>query len=230
MSHVLIAGASRGIGLGLTQAYLARGDHVTAIARHPQAATGLNALQTQYPTRLHTIACDLNDPDAGTTIVQALSHRPLDRVILNAGVSGPEDQAVAHLAPADITDVFLTNAVAPLRLARTLRPLVPSGGVLAFTSSILGSVELGLSPELGLYGASKAALNSLIRKWATEQGDALDIHLLALHPGWVRTDMGGPNATLSVEESVSGLVRVIEQAAGQAGCDFFDHEGHPLPW
>ena len=76
----------------------------------------------------------------------------------------------------------------------------------------------------------EAALNSLIRNWATEQGEALDIRLLALHPGWVRTDMGGPQAPLSVEDSVRGLVRVIEQVAGQAGCDFLDHQGQALPW
>lgn len=230
MSHVLITGASRGIGLGLTQAYLARGSHVTAIARQPAAAVALSALQPQYPDTLRTLACDLNSTDASTTIQQALSHRQLDRVILNAGISGPDNQGVEHVTPAVIADLFLTNAVAPLRLARMLRPLIPRGGVLAFTSSILGSVELGLAPDMALYGASKAALNSLIRTWANEQGAALDIQLLALHPGWVRTDMGGRDAPLSVEESVSDLVRVIEQAAGGRGCQFLDHQGQTLAW
>ena len=151
-------------------------------------------------------------------------------VILNAGISGPKDQQPEHLGTDDITQIFLSNAIAPLRIARALRPLVPSGGVMAFTSSILGSVQLALAPDMALYGASKAALNSLIRNWATEQGEALDIRLLALHPGWVRTDMGGPQAPLSVEDSVRGLVRVIEQVAGQTGCDFLDHQGQVLPW
>lgn len=230
MSHVLIAGASRGIGLGLTQAYLARGDHVTAIARHPAQAPGLIALKAQYPDTLHTVVCDLTSLDASDTIVKALSHHPLGRVILNAGISGPKDQQPEHLGTDDITQIFLSNAIAPLRIARALRPLVPSGGVMAFTSSILGSVQLALAPDMALYGASKAALNSLIRNWATEQGEALDIRVLALHPGWVRTDMGGPQAPLSVEDSASGMVRVIEQAAGQAGCDFVDHQGQVLPW
>ena len=230
MSHVLIAGASRGIGLGLTQAYLDRGDHVTAIARHPDQAPGLLALQTQHPDTLHTVACELNAVDAAHTIVKALHHRTLDRVILNAGISGPNDQRPEQFGIDDITQIFLSNAIAPLRMARALRPLIPKGGVMAFTSSILGSVQLGLAPDMALYGASKAALNSLIRNWATEQGQALDIRLLALHPGWVRTDMGGAQAPLSVEDSVRGLVRVIEQAAGQVGCDFLDHEGQALPW
>lgn len=230
MSHVLIAGASRGIGLGLTEAYLTRGDQVTALARHPEQAPGLSALQARFPATLHTLACDLNAPDAALTVLTSLSPGRLDRVILNAGISGPTDQTLDHLGTDDIAQIFLSNAIAPLRMARALRPLIPSGGVMAFTSSILGSIQLGLAPDMALYGASKAALNHLIRNWANEQGDALDIHLLALHPGWVRTDMGGPQAPLSVADSVRGLVRVIEDAAGQVGCDFLDHEGQPLPW
>lgn len=230
MSHVLIAGASRGIGLGLARVYLERGDHVTVIARQPARASQLTELQSHHPAQLHVIACDLNAADAPATVLAALPSPPLNRVILNAGISGPKDQAPEHLSETDISAIFLTNAVAPMRLARAVRPRLSPGAVLAFTSSILGSVQLGLSPNMALYGASKAALNSFIRNWSSELGDTLDFHLLALHPGWVRTDMGGSEAPLSVDESVQGLVNVIERSSGQTGCDFLDHQGQVLPW
>lgn len=230
MSNVLIAGASRGIGLGLARAYLEQGDQVIVIARQPEHAPQLAQLQQRHPAQLQVIACDLNNVNASATIVAALPPQHLDRVILNAGISGPKEQAPEHLTDADISALFLTNAIAPMRLARALRPRIPPGGVLAFTSSILGSVQLALSPDMALYGASKAALNSLIRNWSSELRDTLDFHLLALHPGWVRTDMGGAEAPLSVEESVQGLMRVIEHASGRSGCAFLDHQGQILPW
>lgn len=230
MPHILITGTSRGIGLGLTQAYLARGARVTAVARAPAQSHGLSDLQARYPETLRTVACDLNDSDASATILASVADQAIDRLILNAGVPAPENQAVDHLTADDIGHLFLTNAIAPMRLVRALQAKVPAGGVVAFTSSNLGSVALGLSAELAVYGASKAALNSLIRKWVEEQGSNLNIKVLALHPGWVRTHMGGPQAPLTVEESVSGLVRVIEQAAGSIGCDFLDEAGNRIPW
>ena len=230
MLNVLIAGASRGIGLGLVRAYLARGDHVFALARDPANSAGLAELAGQYGERLQLTACDLNATATPERIATAFQDRQLDRVLLNAGVSGPREQDVASVSETDIAQLFLSNAVAPLRLARALRPLLRSGGVLTVTSSVMGSLQLSVGANMPLYSASKAALNSLLLHWAAELGEWRDFSLLALHPGWVRTDMGGDEAPLTVEQSVTGLVEVVEAAAGRNECRFVDHEGNTLPW
>lgn len=230
MLNVLIAGASRGIGLGLVRAYLARGDRVFALARDPANSAGLAELAGQYGERLQLTACDLNAPATPERIATALQDRQLDRVLLNAGVSGPREQDVASVSETDIAQLFLSNAVAPLRLAHALRPLLRSGGVLTVTSSVMGSLQLSVGANMPLYSASKAALNSLLLHWAAELGESPDFSLLALHPGWVRTDMGGDEAPLTVEQSVTGLVEVVEAAAGRNECRFVDHEGNTLPW
>lgn len=230
MLEVLIAGASRGIGLGLVRAWLQRGARVHALARNPAASAGLGELAAQYGERLQAIACDLNDPQAGARILAALGDARLDRVLLNAGIYGPAAQDVVSASEAEIGHLFLSNAVAPLRLARALRPRLGEGAVLAVTSSVMASLQLSPGADMPLYAASKAALNSLLLSWAAQQGDSRDFALLALHPGWVQTDMGGASAPLTVAESVAGLVAVVEAAAGSRDCRFVDYQGATLPW
>lgn len=230
MYNILVAGASRGIGLGLVHAYLERGDRVFAVARDPARALGLAALAAQYGERLCTIACDLNRPDAAARILAALGSCALDRLLLNAGIYGPAAQDVATVGAEEIAQLFLSNAIAPLRLARALSPRLRADGVLACTSSVMGSLQLSQGADMPLYAASKAALNSLLRSWAVQLGEARSFSLLALHPGWVQTDMGGAQAPLTVAQSVAGLLAVIEAAAGRRDCRFVDYQGQALPW
>lgn len=230
MLNVLVAGASRGIGLGLVRAYLERGAQVFAVARHPAVSAGLAELAAQHGERLQLIACDLNGEAAGADILAALGEQRLDRLLLNAGIYGPAAQDVASAGEAEIGHLFLSNAIAPLRLARALRPQLNPGAVLGCTSSVMASLQLSLGAEMPLYAASKAALNSLLLSWAAQLGETRDFSLLALHPGWVQTDMGGAQAPLTVEESVAGLVAVVEQAAGTRDCRFVDYQGETLPW
>lgn len=230
MLNVLLAGASRGIGLGLVRAYLERGERVFAVARNPASSVGLSELAAQHGARLQLIACDLNAPAAAATIRAALGETRLDRLLLNAGVAGPAAQDVASVSEAEIAQLFLSNAIAPLRLARALATQLKPDAVVACTSSAMASLQLGAGADLPLYAASKAALNSLLLSWAAQLGAARDFSLLALHPGWVQTDMGGAQAPLSVAQSVSGLVPVIEAAAGRRDCRFVDYQGQELPW
>ena len=119
--------------------------------------------------------------------------------------------------------------MAPIRLAQCLAEQVADGGVIAFMSSQMASLTLARAADMPLYGASKAALNSLLRSWQA-QLPRLPWSLLALHPGWVRTDMGGDAAPLSVEQSASDLRQVILDQLGRRQCDFLDHQGQSLPW
>lgn len=230
MLNVLVTGASRGIGLGLTQAYLQRGERVFAVARNPAAAPGLQALAEQYGERLQILAGDLNAAGAAARIDAQLGSATLDRLLLNAGVYGPAAQDVLGADDAEIAELFVSNAIAPLRLARTLAPRLAADGVLACTSSAMASLQLSPGAEMPLYAASKAGLNSLLLSWAAQLGERREFALLALHPGWVQTDMGGAAAPLSVEQSVGGLLAVIEAAAGRRDCRFVDHQGQTLPW
>lgn len=228
MQHVLIAGASRGLGLGLVQAFLAQGDRVHAIVRSAGNAA-LAELAARHPGQLQVQVCDLAGERAAVEIADALGDARLDVALFNAGISGPAHQDERQATRDELAELFLVNAIAPLRLAKALAPRVERDGVLAFMSSQMGSVELALSASMPLYGASKAALNSLLQSWS-HSAEPPSATLLALHPGWVKTDMGGAGAPLSVEQSVAGLVTTIAAHRGAGGCHFVDYQHQTLPW
>lgn len=228
MQNILITGASRGIGLGLAQAYLQQGAQVYAVVRNADSPA-LQQLQQAYPQHLHLLVCDLNQADAPHFIDSALGQHSLDIAIFNAGIMGPQHQDAGQISRDEIANLFLCNAIAPLHLARQLAHRVTNGGVIAFMSSQMGSVELALASTMPLYGASKAALNSLLRSWSQAE-DRPAASLLALHPGWVRTDMGGSAADLDVATSVSGLVQTIASQMGSNSCTFLDYQQQPLAW
>lgn len=225
----LIVGANRGIGLGVTKEFLAHGWGVIATARQPEKATALQALEASSPGRLSISKLDMNDPAAVDGFARTLGGKLLDAVLVNAGVSGPEHRSASEATVEEIGALMFTNAVAPVRLARSLAPHVrPGSGVVAFTSSVMGSVAVNPGGH-ELYRASKAALNSLARGlWSEFSGRKLT--LISLHPGWVRTDMGGPTAAVSVEDSAAGMVKVIERESGAHQHQFLDYTGKELPW
>lgn len=227
--QILICGASRGLGLGLVRSFLDAGWQVHAVVRELRPASPLEALRTQHPNDLQVITCDLNQLDAASSIEAALNGQRLDSALFNAGVYGPAHQDPRQAELADIGQLFLANAIAPIRLAQQLSGHVIDGGVIACMSSQMASVELALAADMPLYGASKAALNSLLRSWQAQLSE-LPWSLLALHPGWVRTDMGGDSAPLSVEQSADGLREVITQQLGRRQCAFLDYQGNTLPW
>jgi len=131
---------------------------------------------------------------------------------------------------AEVGQLFFTNAVAPINLAqRFVEQLRPDTGVLAFMSSVLGSVTMPDAPELALYKASKAALNSMTNSFVTQLGDTT-LTVLSLHPGWVKTDMGGEGADIDVETSTRGLVDQVNAYVGKGGHHFINYRGETIPW
>jgi NAD(P)-dependent dehydrogenase (short-subunit alcohol dehydrogenase family) len=225
----LIVGANRGIGLGVTKEFLAHGWDVIATARQPDEATALQELEATHPGRVSIPRLDIDDPAALDGFGRTLGGKVLDAVLVNAGVSGPAHRSASAATAEEIGALMFTNAIAPIRLARSLAEHVRAGsGVVAFTSSVMGSVAVNPGGH-ELYRASKAALNSLARGlWGELSGRKLT--LVSLHPGWVRTDMGGASAAVSVEDSAAGIVKVMEQQSGAHQHRFLDYTGKELPW
>jgi NAD(P)-dependent dehydrogenase (short-subunit alcohol dehydrogenase family) len=225
----LVVGATRGIGLGVTKVFLAHGWDVIATARDPGKATALRDLEAAHPGRVSIPRLDMNDPASVDGFAGTLGGKVLDAVLVNAGVSGPDHRSASAATEAEIGALMFTNAIAPIRLARSLAGHVrPGSGVVAFTSSVMGSVAENPGGH-ELYRASKAALNSLTRGlWGELRGRNLT--MVSMHPGWVRTDMGGSSAAVSVEDSAAGIVRVLEQQAGAHKHRFLDYTGKELPW
>jgi NAD(P)-dependent dehydrogenase (short-subunit alcohol dehydrogenase family) len=225
----LIVGANRGIGLGVTKEFLAHGWDVIATARQPDKAAALHALESSHRGRVSIAQLDMNDAAAVDGFAGTLGGKVLDAVLVNAGVAGPEHRTASKATAAEIGALMFTNAIAPIRLGRSLATHVrPGSGVVAFTSSVMGSVAINPGGH-ELYRASKAALNSLAQGlWGELSGRKLT--MISLHPGWVRTDMGGQSAAVSVEDSTAGIVKVIESQSGAHTHRFLDYTGKELPW
>jgi NAD(P)-dependent dehydrogenase (short-subunit alcohol dehydrogenase family) len=225
----IIVGASRGLGLGLAREFARRGWQVTATARSAAAATELVDEVAASYEGIAVEEVDLDRPESVDALVIRLADRRFGLVFINAGVSGPQHQSADIATPQEVGALMYTNAVAPIRLARRLLPLLIDGGTLAFMSSDMGSVAGNLSGGMELYRASKAALNSLTRSFVATDVEDRPIAVLTMNPGWVRTAMGGADAPLAVEESVAGLADVIE-AKRPPGHRFLDYRGAELPW
>lgn len=225
----LVVGANRGIGLGVVKAFLARGWDVLATARTPDAATDLRTLAETQPGRVTIRALDMLDPEGVDAFAGSMSGQTFAAVLINAGVAGPAHRSANAATPGEIGDLMFVNAIAPIRLGRLLLKNIESGsGVLGYTSSVMGSVALNAGGH-ELYRASKAALNSLSRGLFAEMRGR-NLTLLTLHPGWVRTDMGGSGAPVRVDESARGLVEVIVKAAGSRRHAFLDYQGKEIAW
>lgn len=221
----LIIGASRGLGLGLAKGYLDQGWRVIATRRGP--APGLDALMESAGGRLAIETLDVTDQAALAALRERLANETLDLLFVSAGVSFSKSQKAADV-PADVfAKEMLTNALSPLRMIESLAPLVPETGAIALMSSVLGSVSANTAGGYDIYRASKAALNTMVRSFAARNPRRATI---LLHPGWVRTDMGGAQAAIGIEASVAGMIGVIASRLGQPGCVYLDYQGKRIEW
>ena len=224
MKRALIIGGSRGLGLGLVREHLARGWHITTTQRTPSPE-----LESSRGDRLIVDTLDVTDAAAVTALARRLSGQTFDLLFLNPGIMAGRGMPLGEVPDADIAQLFLVNALSPIRVADALLGCVSPGGMVAFMSSILGSIGTNDDGRAELYRASKAALNSLIRSFRARHA-AVDFTVLALHPGVVRTGMGGPSAPLDIETSVRGLADTIEARWGTGGQAFVDYRNEIIPW
>ena len=228
MKHALIIGASRGLGLALTGEHLARGWQVTATVRAPSPE--LDAQRGGFGEALEIIApVDITNQDQVAGLASYLETQTFNLLFLNAGIMLGRGAVVPDIADADIDAIFMTNAISPVRAADRLLGNVHPGGMIVFMSSILGSIGTNDDGRAELYRASKAALNSLIRSFCARHNRP-DITVLAMHPGVVRTAMGGPDAPLDIETSVAGVADTIEKRWGSGGHAFVDYRNEVIPW
>jgi len=223
-NRALIIGASRGLGLGLAQAYLTRGWDVTATIRGT-ARTPLHDLKD----KLRIESVDINHHDQVLALRERLARDHFDLLFVNAGISNGPGETIGEVSTDSFTQVMITNALSPMRVIEEFGALVPTTGSIAVMSSGLGSVADNEAGGWEVYRASKAALNTLMRSYAARhKGDTRSLFLIA--PGWVRTDMGGPNAGLDVETSISGVVSTIANHSSKPGLHYLNYQGKTVRW
>jgi NAD(P)-dependent dehydrogenase (short-subunit alcohol dehydrogenase family) len=231
MAHTaLIVGASRGIGLGLTGELAGRGWDVTATARDLEKAKDLVRLADGSNGKVRVELVDTAKAGSAEALHERLAGQRFDVIVVNAGVGGPPGKNPVTVSHEEFDHLFITNALAPVRFAELFVDGLPRDtGVIGFMTSVLGSVEGASAGGMELYRASKAALNSFTRSFAARHKDR-GLAVLSLHPGWVKTDMGGPGAAIDVATSVKGLADVLERAQKDRKSGYFDYKGDTIPW
>ncbi len=229
-----VTGANRGLGLEFVRQLLGRGDRVVATCRHPGKASALNGLAGEHPGRLHVLPLDVADPRAIAEVARELllldddAGDHIDLLVNGAGVlhSGERFGSVGAV---NLDDSFRVNAMGPFLLTQALAPRLADGARVANITSQLGSIANTTRFGTPSYDISKAAQNmatALLAAALRERG----ISVVALHPGWVQTDMGGAGATVTPQQSVSGLLRVIAALKPSDSGSFLDWQGHALRW
>ena len=221
MPTILVTGANRGIGLEFAKHYAADGWSVIGTAREPDAAEELKAIGA-----VEILQLDVADADSVDAFADALGDRPVDLFINNAGVYGSND-----LDRDDWLKTLEINTIAPTLLAERLKPNVAASDQkkMAVISSMMGSIGDGNGSNAIIYRSSKAAVNAAWKALSNRYRDD-GIAIAILHPGWVQTDMGGPNAAIDTETSVTGMRAVLDSLSLQSTGRFTAYDGSQLPW
>lgn len=233
--RILIVGSEKGLGLGLTEAWLEKGWDVFATHLPDADISPLLVLAEVYPGSLTTGEIDVTDASHIAPLVARLSARQFDIIFIVAGIYGPLHQSVLQASDTEFQQIMMTNAFGPARLARHLLPMLKPASTLVFMSSHRGSIAGNTEPGTGLelYRASKVALNMLARciYMDLRQGEHT---VLSIHPGWAATAMGtldgAVEAEIDVKTSVNGMVSVIEQHRKDRNHLFIDYGNNIWPW
>ena len=227
---ILIVGASRGLGHAMAAEFLKKGWNVVGTVRGGATRTKLHELADEFEGRVEIEILDITDQDQIAALRHRLSGRMFDILFVNAGTTNRDPtQTIGEVSTEDFLHLMITNALSPMRVVETLQDLVPETGMIGVMSSGQGSVANNTMGMREVYRGSKAALNTFMRSFAARHtGSARAMVLMA--PGWVRTELGGPDGRLSIEESVPNLVNVLLSRLGTPGLEYLDYLGRTVPW
>ena len=230
-STYFITGCNRGLGLEFVRQLLARGQRVIATCRDIATSTDLTALTLKHSGQLSLVEMDVSDEASMREAVALLNDEAIDVFINNAGMYGPRDANFGNVDGPVMAEVLYTNAVAPVLLTQLLIDNVRkgSGKKLVYVSSKMGSIADNGRGGSYIYRSSKTALNSVVKSLALDLAPE-GIATATLHPGWVRTDMGGPNGLIDAPESVSGMLNVIDGLSVANTGQFFNYDGSTIAW
>ena len=226
---LLIIGASRGLGHAMAAEYLKRGWDVVGTVRGGGARTLLHDLAEASKGRVEVEVVDICEPAEVTALRDRLSGRVFDMLFVNAGVTNDERETIGEVTTEEFIRVMVTNALSPMRVVETLQDLVSPTGLIGAMSSGQGSIANNETGLREVYRGSKAALNMFMRSFAARHSGSARA-MVVMAPGWVRTDMGGPNARLSIEDSIPNLVNVLLSTRGRPGLQYLDYLGNTVPW
>jgi NAD(P)-dependent dehydrogenase (short-subunit alcohol dehydrogenase family) len=224
---ILLIAASRGLGLAMAEEFLKKGWNVVGTVRAGSGRTKLHDLADHFQGRLEMETLDICEQSQVEALRQRLSGRIFDMLFVNAGI-GIAD-SIADVTTGEFIRTMVTNSLSPMRVVESLQDLVSANGLIGVMSSGQGSVANNVTGMREVYRGSKAALNQFMRSYAARNAGTPRAMVL-MAPGWVRTEMGGPDAHLSIEESVPNLVNVLLEKQGNAGLEYLDYLGRTVPW
>jgi NAD(P)-dependent dehydrogenase (short-subunit alcohol dehydrogenase family) len=227
MPTMLVTGANRGLGLELAKQYAGAGWRVHATCRDPAAAPALKALAGDV--RVHRL--EVTAPDQGAELVRALAGAPIDLLVNNAGINAQSKASLGDIDYAEWERLMRVNALAPLRVADALAANVAASErrVMLFVSSRAGSIADNLAGGRYLYRSSKAALNAVVKSLAIDLIPKR-VTVVAVHPGWAKTDMGGPGAPIETAAAVTALRALVDRLEPHHNGRFLNYDGQELRW
>ncbi|MBL6745028.1 MAG: SDR family oxidoreductase [Pseudomonadales bacterium] len=230
MATVLITGTNRGLGLEFVKHFLGRSDTVIATCRDSSSATELQALAANNEN-LSLKNLDVSDEQSMAAFATELKDTPIDVFINNAGVYGPRDANFGNVGSSEWEQVIRVNAIAPMLLTQLIIGSLRQGTEkkLVYVTSKMGSIDDNKGGGSYIYRSSKTALNSVVKSLSVDLA-CEGFSVAVVHPGWVRTDMGGPNGLIDVQTSVSGMLAVIDGLSPDNAGDFFNYDGSLIPW
>ncbi|NYE60029.1 NAD(P)-dependent dehydrogenase (short-subunit alcohol dehydrogenase family) [Duganella sp. 1224] len=229
MPTLLLIGASRGLGHAMAAEFITKGWHVVGTVR-AGARTPLHDLSDAHPGWIDIETLDITDSGQLHALRQRLAGRVFDALFVNAGTTNPDPtQTIGAVSTEDFVSLMITNALSPMRVLETLAECVRPDGLLGVMSSGQGSIANNHAGQRELYRGTKAALNQFMRSFAARQ-DSARRPMLTMAPGWVRTELGGDEAPLRIEDSIPSLVNVMLTKLGRPGLEYLDYQGRTVPW
>ena len=227
---ILITGSNRGIGLEMVRQFALDDWNVLACCRSPDDALDLKQLKIEFPS-IELFALDVTNYEQMKNLALQLHGRPIDILLSNAGIYGPKPAQFGSIDPIDWRQVLEINTIAPMMLVQSFIEQVAASDhkLVGIIGSKVGSIEDNGSGGSYMYRSSKTAVNQVVKSLSIDLSGR-GVSVLSLHPGWVQTEMGGPNAEISTKASVAGLKQILKSSSLAQSGQFLEFNGNSIPW